>query len=234
MFCCDWRDAPLLGMHIDAVIEDPPYGKRTHAGQRHGRRGKSSSTMLSEAGLRYDHLTPEDVTELVAGAHELCRGWNLAMTSHDLIPAYEAAAAACKRYCFAPLPIVTPGENVRLAGDGPSSWTVHLMVSRTNLKKCWSTKQGAYIVTAESHGGKGNKAVAGGKPLGLMEAIVADYTERGDIILDRYAGGGTTGVAAIRNGRMFVGCEREPRHFEIAVGLLQSTREQLSMFQEKM
>lgn len=228
LHACDWRDAELP--NVDAVIEDPPYGERTHAGQRHARKQGTSGALVSDVGLQYDHLTPEDVESLMVAAHSVCPGWVLGMTSHDLIPAYESAAVKVGRYCFAPLPIVMPGMNVRLAGDGPSNWTVHLIVTRTTVKKCWGTKPGYYLASRDYISGKvADNSVAGGKPLGLMEAILRDYTEPGDLVLDRFTGSGTTGVAAVRNGRRFVGYERKPEHFEIALKRLRAVREQLSL-----
>lgn len=230
LFLGDWRDADSLGFP-DAVLEDPPYGGRTHDGQRHARKTGTRGDLVSDVGLQYDCLTPEDVERLVKEAHETGAGWCLWQTSHDLIPAYEAACAAVSRYCFAPIPIVMPGMNVRLAGDGPSNWTVYMMVTRTSRKKCWGTKPGEYRCARDYVAGKlAANSVPGGKPLGLMEAIVRDYTEPGDLILDRYTGGGTTGVAALRNGRRFLGFERKPEHFEIALARLRATREQRSLF----
>lgn len=231
LHACDWRDADLPT--VDAVIEDPPYGARTHAGQRHARKQGTSGALVSDIGLQYDHLTDDDVVQIVGAANTNCRGWCLWMTSHDLIPAYEHAAEMSNRYCFAPLPIVMPGMNMRLAGDGPSNWTVHLIVTRTTLKKCWSTKPGYYPASRDYIAGKvADSSVAGGKPVGLMEAILRDYTEPGDLVLDRFTGGGTTGVACIRNGRRFVGYERKPEHFEIALKRLRAIREQRTLFQE--
>lgn len=234
LHACDWRDDLYGWGTVDAVVEDPPYGARTHAGQRHERKTGTGGALVSDIGLQYDHLTPEDVAYLVATSDQYCRGWSLWMTSHDLIPAYEdACRTSCwpPRYCFAPLPIVMPGMNVRLAGDGPSNWTVHLVVTRTSLKKCWGTKPG-YYPASRDYVAFADNSVAGGKPLGLMEAILRDYTEPGDLVLDRFTGGGTTGVAAIRNGRRFVGYERKPEHFEIALKRLRAIREQRSLFHE--
>lgn len=221
----DWRDVDQDSLRCDALIEDPPYGRRTHEGQKHKRESGSSGTLVSDAGLNYDQLEPADVIFLVEGAHAICDGWCLWHTSHDLIPAYEDACARIGRYCFAPVPVVMPGMNVRLAGDGPSNWTVQLVVTRTAKKKCWSTKPGFYTTTRGPA-----TVVKGAKPLGLMEALIADYTEAGDLVVDRFAGGGTTGVAAVRNGRRFVGCERKPEHFEIALSRLRTCREQRHLF----
>lgn len=45
----------------------------------------------------------------------------------------------------------------------------------------------------------------------------------------RFAGSGTTGVAAIRNGRRFIGWEKDPKYHEIARKRLEGTREQLTL-----
>lgn len=223
----DWRSVDIP--QVDAVIEDPPYGERTHAGQRH-ERNRGGGNLLSHTGFNYDHLTPDDVEELCSRAADICDGWIFEMTSHDLIPAWEESFTKLGRYVFAPLSIVIPGLNVRLAGDGPSNWTIHAVVSRTKRKKCWSTKPGSY-----GAGGLDveiRKQIAGTKPVGLMQAIIGDYTDRGDLVLDRFTGSGTTGVAAIRTGRRFFGCERKPEHFAIAVKRLRAAREQLQIFPE--
>jgi len=36
-------------------------------------------------------------------------------------------------------------------------------------------------------------------------------------VLDPYMGSGTTGVAAVRTGRRFIGIEKDPTHFKTAV-----------------
>jgi len=51
------------------------------------------------------------------------------------------------------------------------------------------------------------------KPYALVEWLVRSFTNQGDTILDPVMGSGTTGVAAVRNGRRFVGYERDRRYF---------------------
>lgn len=113
---------------------------------------------------------------------------------------------------FAPLPLVETGSRVRLTGDGPSSWSCWVIVARPRTPEFvrWGTLPGAYVQKNE------RKAVMGGKPLGIMRSIVRDYTRPGDLVCDPCMGGCTTGLAALSEGRRFVGSEIDPAHFEIA------------------
>ncbi len=45
------------------------------------------------------------------------------------------------------------------------------------------------------------------KPLALMEELVIKHSNEGDMILDCFAGAGTTALAAFKRKRNFVGCE---------------------------
>ena len=54
------------------------------------------------------------------------------------------------------------------------------------------------------------------KPIALMRWLARLVTPPSGIILDPFAGSGTTGVAAIREGFRFIGIEREPAYIEIA------------------
>jgi site-specific DNA-methyltransferase (adenine-specific) len=67
------------------------------------------------------------------------------------------------------------------------------------------------------------------KPIDLMVELVRLFTDPGDLILDPFAGSGTTGVAAIRLGRRFIGWERDPKYHAIAVKRLTAAREQLEL-----
>ena len=222
--------ASLADKSVDHVITDPPYGERTHAGQRAGRReGRAAGdgTWVTNVGLGYSHFRPE---ELEAAAAQFCRirrKWIFAMTSHDLFSAWESSLSG---YTFAPVPCVLTGMTVRLAGDGPSSWTVWSVVNRpVGLKD--GTKPGAYIGSPGAGPERGAEVVKGSKPEWLMERIISDYSRPGDLILDPFAGSGTTGVAAIRLGRRFIGWERDPKYHAIALKRLGAAREQRDMFE---
>ena len=54
------------------------------------------------------------------------------------------------------------------------------------------------------------------KPVALMEYMIRTYTNQGETVLDFTMGSGTTGVAARRLARYFIGIELDPGYFEIA------------------
>ena len=114
------------------------------------------------------------------------------------------------------------------------------MVYKTN----WKTKGEPYQInrkdtTGDGYGGQkesskkntgyrharsvikiSNPRVKGGhptqKPVKLMEYLVKSYTNENDIILDCCMGCGSTGIAAVKNKRKFIGMELEKKYFDIA------------------
>jgi site-specific DNA-methyltransferase (adenine-specific) len=68
------------------------------------------------------------------------------------------------------------------------------------------------------------------KPVPLMSELIVDFTLPGDVILDPFMGSGTTGVACIKNGRQFVGVERDPKYFDVACQRIDAATKQVDMF----
>ena len=53
-------------------------------------------------------------------------------------------------------------------------------------------------------------------PIELVERCVFALTNEGDYILDPYSGVGSALLAALKNGRRAIGCEKEPEYVEVA------------------
>jgi site-specific DNA-methyltransferase (adenine-specific) len=208
LYCADCRD--VLPVECDCVIADPPFSDRTHAGHDALARGHAGEGHdgANRGVIGYAAWTPSDVAEAVGLSP--ARGWYCVLTDHVLAREWEARLLACGRYVFAPIPCVVRGRSVRLSGDGPSSWTDWLIVSRTAAESRWGTLPGVY------EGRSGEIIHKGGKPTGLMACIVRDYSETNDTVLDFCMGSGTTGIACIRTGRRFIGIEKDPHYFDIA------------------
>jgi site-specific DNA-methyltransferase (adenine-specific) len=58
------------------------------------------------------------------------------------------------------------------------------------------------------------------KPIALMRWLVALVTPADGVVLDPFAGSGTTGIAALVEGRAFLGIEREPKYIDIGCARL--------------
>lgn len=196
----DWRNV-LADVECDVLITDPPYSARVHGG--HNQVLRNGELVPSTIG--YPHWTDDDVSDFVASWAPRTRGWFCAMTSHDLYPVYRESLEGIGRYVFAPIPSIVRGMSLRLCGDGPSNWTVWLVVARpkTRAFASWGTLPGAYVT---GNGGR-ISSFLGGKSINLMRAIVRDYSRTGDLVCDPCAGLATTGVAALELDRRFVGAE---------------------------
>lgn len=55
------------------------------------------------------------------------------------------------------------------------------------------------------------------KPLQLLDRIVLASTRRGDIVLDPFSGSGTTGIAAYKEGRQYIGIELEQSYLDVSI-----------------
>lgn len=199
-----WQDVTPDCFRADAMITDPPYSARTHDGQ---------SDLRSE--IVYQDWDARDL----AGLLPHVEGWACVLNDHVNMPLTEGHMEDAGRYVFAPLPVVSIGGGVRVTGDGPSSWTVWLMVSRPCKMPWakWGTLPGAYIERGSVKGAP----IIGCKQLSTMRKIVRDYTRPGDTVWDPYAGTGTTLLAAVMEGRKAVGAEMDPQIWAYAVERLQ-------------
>lgn len=225
----EWADV-LGDVEPDVLLTDTPYSERTHTKQRHGRRTNGTTYRRGERKLDsttrelgYVHWTDADVQAFVAFWSARVKGWFVTFTDSELYPAWRDALRAAGRYVFAPLPAVQVGMNVRLAGDGPSSWTTWIVCARPRKRWKWRTLDGAYYGTPmEPDAANGPRSrrrgfkVMGAKPEWLMRALVRDYSKPGDLICDPCAGSGTTLIAARLEGRHSVGAERDAKAYAVA------------------
>jgi DNA modification methylase len=70
------------------------------------------------------------------------------------------------------------------------------------------------------------------KPVSLCQELIQKLPN-GCTILDPFMGSGTTGVAAVKLGRKFIGIEIEPKYFDIACRRISEALKQPDMFIER-
>lgn len=66
------------------------------------------------------------------------------------------------------------------------------------------------------------------KPVGLLAKLLRKMPH--GCVLDPFMGSGSTGAAALVNGRCFIGCEIDPRYFDIACRRLEQAQRQGDIF----
>lgn len=223
LVCGRWQEV-LADVTCDALVTDPPYSERTNAGHdasaRSTNRGEWERSdgkldrCRARAELSYTSWNRADVDAFTESWAPRNRGWFVALSDSELCGDYRQSFESRGLTGFHPLPCVIRGMTVRLSGDGPSSWAIYANVARPKALSKWGTLDGAYS------SGQGERAHIGGKPLNLMRAIIRDYTRPGDLVVDPCAGGGTTLLAAVMEGRRAIGAEMDPTTFEKAVARL--------------
>lgn len=125
----------------------------------------------------------------------------LAMAGQTYLPAVLAAMAEHMTYYW-PLAYLTPGQ-------APSLW--HRQVN-TNWKPVfWFVKGGVYdgasvsdIVESDANDKQFHDW---GQSESGMARLIERFTQPGELVVDPFLGGGTTGVAALRLNRRFIGAE---------------------------
>lgn len=71
------------------------------------------------------------------------------------------------------------------------------------------------------------------KPVALMAEYIRNSSDHGDMVLDPFMGGGTTGVACAQSGRSFIGIEIDPEHFDEACARIRRAYENPAMFHSR-
>lgn len=68
------------------------------------------------------------------------------------------------------------------------------------------------------------------KPMRVMRKLVNLASDIGQVVCDPYMGSGTTGVACIRSGRQFIGIERDPKWFQVAIDRIEAELNRAPLF----
>jgi len=96
------------------------------------------------------------------------------------------------------------------------------------LRDVWefSLCQGAERIKGKN----GKSAHPTQKPLELFKRLIEMVTDEGDIVIDPFIGSGTTGLAALKDNRHFIGYEIDPDYVKLAEKRLSHLKGQKRLF----
>jgi len=207
----------------DVVITDPPYEAEAHTSQRLVARAGGK---LEVEPLTFPPITEDLRAESARQMARLARRWILVFCQVEAAmkwrTALEAGGAVYKRTCQ----WIKPDGKPQYSGDRPGIGYESIVACHAPGRSRWNGggSHGVFIV---NKGGDDRTGHQTQKPLALMDVLVRLFSDPGELILDPFAGSGTTGVAALRLGRRFVGWEMNSDYVSVARKRLTNAREQL-------
>lgn len=229
LYCGDALEImPMLG-RVDHIITDPPYEARLHAAKSHevNLRKDSGPNLMA---INFTCIDP--IRDDVVGFGAQCDGWFIAFCTGEGIckwaDSINASPMKYKRACV----WIKPDSTPQLNGQGPAQGAEHFVCAwaGTGFAR-WNAggKRGVYTHLVNNQERTGLHPTE--KPRRLMSEIICDFTNPGQLIADPFMGSGTTGVAAMRENRRFIGIEKDPRYFEIACKRIEDAQRQGQLFE---
>ncbi len=198
---------------VDHVVTDPPFEQMLHDfknGKTSVRRADGGTDMR-----RLDFAGIDDIRDdVVRLSQDICHGWFIAFCTIEGVArwadAINPSPMKYKRGCIWVKPDSTPQMN----GQGPAQGAecfVTAWCGKGYAKWNGGGKRGVYTHLTNPPDRQGSHPTE--KPWRLMRDLLQNFTQPGQIILDPFAGSGTTLVAAVRTGRRAIGIEINPEHF---------------------
>ncbi len=217
---CEDSIAGMTTLHdqqIDVTISDPPYEAAAHTKQRRVKRGDICET----ESLPFAAITIEQREQA---------GWHIARVTKRWALVFcqvEAAAMWAAAIVSAPFGFeyvrtmvwVKPDAMPQFTGDRPGMGYESIVVCHRKGKKRWNGggRVGVFVENKNAGRPVGESAPhPTTKPLPLMLDLVELFSEPGELILDPFAGSGSTLVAACQAGRRAVGWELDANYHAIA------------------
>jgi site-specific DNA-methyltransferase (adenine-specific) len=160
--------------------------------------------VLAETGSLFFHIDPREVHYCKVMLDEI---FGRACFQNEIIWAYDYGARATKRW-------PAKHDNILWYTRDPERYTFNLGASDripymapglVGAEKAarGKTPTDVWWHTIVSPTGKEKTGYATQKPLGMLERIVRVHSKPGELVLDFFAGSGTAGEAAAKNGREF-------------------------------
>lgn len=209
IFHADCREViPALGV-VDHVISDPPFSEETHTRARSNRgQGKDPVSAIDFSAIDFSAID-----FLLGSLADKCRRWFIATMDWRHIAQLEKTAPEAWEFVRFGVWVKT-NPMPQLTADRPANgWDGICYLHHRGTKKRWNGggTHGNWIGPVITNG-----LHPTGKPLELMERLVAMHSDEGELILDPFGGSGTTALAAKNLKRRCILIERDEKYCEVS------------------
>lgn len=198
---------------FDLILTDPPFEKEAHTLQR---RVKREGGIMEIEALDFEQITEEVRIRSSKEMARLAKKWVLVFcqieASHLWIKTLQDAGLVYRRTCI----WVKPDGMPQYSGDRPGMGYETIVAMHVPGKSVWNGggRHGVFIVNKNDF--IGHKAPhPTTKPRKLFKMLIELFSNEGDIILDPFAGSGTTAVSSADLKRNYVIIEKDERYVKV-------------------
>ncbi|MCP4897028.1 MAG: site-specific DNA-methyltransferase [bacterium] len=215
-----WEAVFMALDRCDHVITDPPYSEHTHKKQWIGAaltdKGKPR-VGIAHTELGFEPITGLEAEQFAASIRVQCRRWAAVFCDLESISMWKAAIQRSDldyvRACIWDKVDSAP----QFTGDRPAAAAEAFVLAHPAGRKKWNGGGGRNVYRYPVNGReRGPKIHPAQKPESLMRAIISNFTDPGELIVDPYMGAGTTLRVAKDLGRKAIGIEISERWCEAA------------------
>lgn len=214
---------------IDLICTDPPY-KVTKKGC-HGTMSGYWATDRANSGKIFSHndidieeYLPEFFRVLKADAHcyIMCNNLNLQHFFEVIgkspfhfvkLLVWDKQSKICGRYYMGQVEYIFM---LRKGRDKP-------------INNCSTSDLLSFSNFNREKDRNGNNLHDSIKPVPLMQCLIENSTQEGELVLDTFIGSGTTAIASIRSKRHYIGCEIDKTYYNVAQERIANETAQLTL-----
>lgn len=210
--------ASLADDSVDVTITDPPYEAEAHTSILRVKNGRASR---GDEVIPFPAITEIDRTAVALDLARATRRWVLVFCQVEGSSPWALALRSAGLDYVRTMVWIKPDAQPQITGDRPGQGYESIVVAHRPGRKRWSGggRVGVFDFNKNGkHGASGTDRAPHPttKPLPLMRELVSLFSDPGELVLDPFAGSGSTGVACNQLGRHFLGWELSPEYHAIA------------------
>lgn len=197
------------GQKIDMLLTDPPYGVDYT--------GKTKDALKIENDNRGDDEFIEFLTKAFEAADNVMKPGAVFYVWHAILKTY-AFESACHNVGWEVRQVLIWVKNSMVLGRQDYQWKHEPCIYgwKEGASHLWASdrKQTTVLEFARPTRNAEHPTM---KPVLLFDYQIKNNTKGGDVVLDLFAGSGTTMIAAEQNGRTAYLMEKDPRYVDVII-----------------